>query len=142
MGKRRRSRELALQLLYQLDVHSAARPEPYFDEFWERHPVEPPVRDFVEALVRGTALHRTKIDEVIAQYAEHWDLERMAMVDRNVLRLGVFELLWFTETPPKVAINEALEVAKRFSTQESTRFINGILDRVHKELRPPFATPS
>jgi len=92
--------------------------------------------------VRGTALHRTKIDEVIAQYAEHWDLERMAMVDRNVLRLGVFELLWFTETPPKVAINEALEVAKRFSTQESTRFINGILDRVHKELRPPFATPS
>jgi N utilization substance protein B len=142
VGKRRRARELALQLLYQLDLHDAASPGPYFDEFWARHPVDAPVREFVEALVRGTTLHRGKIDELIAQYAEHWDLERMAVVDRNLLRLGIFELLWLPETPPKVAINEALEVAKRFSTQESTRFINGILDRVHKELRPPFATPS
>ena len=67
---------------------------------------------------------------------ENWEIERMAVVDRNILRQGIFELLWGADVPPKVAINEALEVAKKFSTQESSRFINGILDRIHKELRP------
>ena len=94
------------------------------------------VRDFAEALVRGTKLHEEKIDELISQYAQHWELERMAVVDRNILREGIFEILWAGDVPPKVAINEALEVAKKFSTQESSRFINGILDRIHKELRP------
>ena len=134
---RRKGRELALQLLYQLDVQGEARAEPYFGEFWSRHPVEADVREFAEALVRGTKLHQAKIDEMIAQYAEHWDLERMAVVDRNILREALFELLWFGEAPPKVVINEAVEVAKKFSTHESGRFINGILDRIHKELRPP-----
>ena len=137
MGKRRKSRELALQLLYQLDLQDAARAEPYLDEFWTRHPVDGEVRGFVESLVRGTKLHQQKIDEVIGQFAENWDLDRMAVVDRNILREGVFELMWMMEIPPKVAINEALEVAKKFSTRESSRFINGLLDRVHKELRPP-----
>jgi N utilization substance protein B len=136
VGRRRKSRELALQLLYQLDVQGEPSPEPYLDEFWARHPVDREVRGFVESLVRGTKQHQAKIDELIAQYAEHWDLERMAVVDRNILRQGIFELLWMTETPPKVVINEALEVAKKFSTRESSRFINGMLDRVHKELRP------
>ena len=95
------------------------------------------MRGFVESLVRGTKLHQQKIDEVIGQFAENWDLDRMAVVDRNILREGVFELMWMMEIPPKVAINEALEVAKKFSTRESSRFINGLLDRVHKELRPP-----
>jgi N utilization substance protein B len=134
---RRKARELALQLLYQLDVQDEARAEPHFSEFWGRHPVDAEVREFAEALVRGTKLHQDKIDELIEQYAEHWDLERMAVVDRNLLRLGIFELLWSGEAPPKVVINEAVEVAKKFSTQESGRFINGILDRIHKELRPP-----
>jgi transcription antitermination factor NusB len=137
MGKRRKSRELALQLLYQLDLQDAARAEPYLDEFWTRHPVDGEVRGFVESLVRGTKLHQQKIDEVIGQFAENWDLDRMAVVDRNILREGIFELLWMMEIPPKVAINEALEGAKKFSTRESSRFINGLLDRVHKELRPP-----
>ena len=137
MGKRRKSRELALQLLYQLDLQEAASAEPYLAEFWARHPVDDEVRDFAESLVRGTKLHQGKIDELIAQYAENWELERMAVVDRNILRDGVFELLWRADMPPKVAINEALEVAKKFSTRESSRFINGILDRVHKEHRPP-----
>ncbi len=136
MGKRRKSRELALQLLYQLDLQGESNPEPYLDEFWQRHPVDGEVREFAEFLVRGTKLHQGKIDEVIAQYAENWELERMAVVDRNILREGVFELLWMADVPPKVTINEALEVAKKFSTQESSRFINGILDRIHKELRP------
>jgi N utilization substance protein B len=136
MGKRRKGRELALQLLYQLDVQGEGSPGPHLDEFWARHPVDVEVREFAEALVRGTKLHEAKIDEVISQYAQHWELERMAVVDRNILREGIFEILWAGDVPPKVAINEALEVAKKFSTQESSRFINGILDRVHKELRP------
>ena len=136
MGKRRKARALALQLLYQLDVQGEGSPAPHLDEFWTRHPVDVEVRDFAEALVRGTKLHEAKIDELISHYALHWELERMAVVDRNILRQGIFEILWACDVPPKVAINEALEVAKKFSTQESSRFINGILDRIHKELRP------
>ncbi len=136
MGRRRKSRELALQLLYQLDVQGVGDPGPAFAEFWMRHPVDDEVREFAESLVRGAKLHQGKIDELIAQYAENWELERMAVVDRNILRGGIFELLWESDVPPKVAINEALEVAKKFSTQESSRFINGILDRMHKELSP------
>jgi N utilization substance protein B len=136
MGKRRKARELALQLLYQLDVQGESNPEPHFAEFWSRHPVDGEVKHFTETLVRGTKTHEPKIDELIDQYAENWELDRMAVVDRNILREGIFELLWMSEVPPKVAINEALEVAKKFSTTESSRFINGILDRIHKELRP------
>ena len=137
MGKRRKARELALQFLYQLDLQGEAEPSRQLPEFWGRHPVDQEVRSFAEQLVRGTKLHQGKIDELIAHYAEHWDLERMAVVDRNILREGIFELLWMSEVPPKVVINEALEIAKKFSTHESSSFINGILDRVHKELRPP-----
>ncbi len=137
MGKRRKARELALQLLYQLDLRGERDPGPHLPEFWSRHPVDAEVRTFTETLVRGTKLYQPKIDELITQYADHWDLERMAVVDRNILREGIFELVWMTEVPSKVAINEALEIAKKFSTQESTGFINGILDRARKELRPP-----
>jgi len=136
MGKRRKARELALQLLYQLDLQEESSPEPHLDEFWMRHPVDAEVREFTESLIRGTKLHEAKIDEMISGYAQNWEIERMAVVDRNILRQGIFELLWAEEVPPKVAINEALEVAKKFSTQESSRFINGVLDRIHKELRP------
>jgi N utilization substance protein B len=73
---------------------------------------------------------------VIAQFAEHWHLDRMAVVDRNILRMAVYELLWQSDVPPKVTINEAIEIAKKFGTRESSRFINGVLDRIHKELRP------
>jgi len=137
MGKRRKAREVALQLLYQLDVQGEANPEPHLPEFWTRHPVDREAREFAEILIRGTKLHEPKIDEMITQYAQNWELDRMAVVDRNILRQGIFELLWMEDVPSKVAINEALEVAKKFSTQESSRFINGILDRIHKELRPP-----
>ena len=136
MGRRRKARELALQLLYQLDVQGEDDPEPHFDDFWLRHPVDREARDFAESLVRGTKRHEAEIDGLISRYAENWELERMAVVDRNILRQGIFELLWATAIPPKVAINEALEVAKKFSTHESSRFINGILDRIHKEQAP------
>lgn len=136
MGQRRKAREIALQFLYQLDVQGESSPEPHLPEFWARHPVDAEARAFAEALVRGTKLHEDKIDGMISQYAENWELDRMAVVDRNILRQGIFELLWMEDVPPKVAINEALEIAKKFSTHESSRFINGVLDRIHKELRP------
>jgi transcription antitermination protein NusB len=136
MGRRRKARELALQLLYQLDVQGEDNPQPHLDDFWLRHPVDREARDFAESLVRGTKTHEAEIDELIARYAENWELDRMAVVDRNILRQGIFELRWTSGVPPKVAINEALEVAKKFSTHESSRFINGILDRIHKEQAP------
>lgn len=134
MGSRRKSRELALQLLYQLDLVQAADPSPFLGGFWLRHPVEDEIRAFAESLVLGTKEHQAKIDDLITQYAEHWELERMAVVDRNILRQGIYELLWQVQVPPKVVINEALEIARKYSTEQSTRFINGLLDRVRKEL--------
>ncbi len=135
MGKRRKAREVALQFLYQLDVYGENDPTPHGDEFWSRHPVDPATRIFADGLVRGAKENQPKTDQIIAQYAEHWDLDRMAVADRNILRLAVYEMLWRDDAPPKVVINEAIEIAKKFGTQESSRFINGILDRVHKELR-------
>jgi len=136
VGRRRQGRELALQLLYELDLRGAGDPGEIADDFWRRQTVPDEVRAFADGMVRGTKTHQSKIDELIVRFAEHWDLDRMAVVDRNILRAGIFELLWVPAVPPKVAINEALEIAKKFSTEESTRFINGILDRVRRELCP------
>jgi len=138
MSKRRKGREVALQFLYQLDLNGDDDPLPHDEEFWARHPVDDDTRAFADALVRGTKSNQAKIDHAIVQFAEHWDLDRMAVVDRNILRLAVYELLWMADVPPKVAINEAIEIAKKFGTKESSRFINGLLDRIHKELRPTF----
>ena len=137
-GKRRKAREVALQFLYQLDLNGDDDPIPHDEEVWGRHPVDDETRAFADARVRGVKGNQAKIDHAISQFAEHWDLERMAVVDRNILRLAVYELLWTAEVPPKVAINEAIEIAKKFGTKESSRFINGLLDRIHKELRPTF----
>ncbi|HXH81858.1 MAG TPA: transcription antitermination factor NusB [Candidatus Tectomicrobia bacterium] len=134
-GKRRKAREIALQFLYQLDQHGAADPAPHAGDFWERHPVAPDTRRYAEELVRGATRRHDEIDAIIAQCAERWDLERMAVVDRNILRLAVYELLWEPAVPPKVVINEAIEIAKKFGTGESGRFINGVLDRILKEHR-------
>ena len=137
MGRRRKARETALQFLYQLDVRSSDDLTSQAAEFWSRHPADPGARAFAEELVGGTKQNQGKIDGLIAQSAEHWDLERMSAVDRNILRAAVYELLWHPEVPPKVAINEAIEIAKKFGTQESSRFINGVLDRIAREFRAP-----
>jgi transcription antitermination factor NusB len=137
VGRRRQSRECALQLLYELDVRGDSDPGPAIEAFWRRQPpASDEVRAFAEGLVRGVKAHQIEIDDLIAKFAEHWDLDRMAVVDRNLLRAGIWELLWGVDVPPKVAINEALEIARRFSTEESTRFVNGLLDRVRRELCP------
>ena len=136
MGKRRKAREVALQFLYQLDQTGAADPAPFETDFWSRHPVDDEARSFAASLVRGAKNQQAKIDAIITESTEHWDLERMAVVDRNILRMAVYELLCEPGVPGKVAINEAIEIAKKFGTAESSRFINGVLDRIHRELRP------
>ena len=136
VGRRRQARECALQLLYELDVRGDSDLGPVIDAFWRRQAVPDDVRTFADGLVRGVKAHQIEIDDLIAKFAEHWDLDRMAVVDRNLLRAGIWELLWGVDVPPKVAINEALEIARRFSTEESTRFVNGLLDRVRRELCP------
>jgi len=131
---RRKSRELALQMLFQLDM-GGQDPEQVRRTFWsERTDLEESVRDFADQIF-GIAADRTKeIDEIIERNAEHWRMERMAAVDRNLLRAGVAEFLGFPKTPRPVVINEALEIARRFSTPESVQFINGVLDSVAREL--------
>jgi N utilization substance protein B len=89
--------------------------------------------------VRGSKQQQAKIDQLLTQYVEHWDLDRMAVVDRNILRMAAYELLWQPGVPPKAAINEAIEIAKKFGTTESSRFINGVLDRILREHRPASA---
>jgi N utilization substance protein B len=136
MTKRRKAREIALQFLYQLDVWGADDPSPYEVDFWAEHGADGETRTYARTLVTGTKANQAAIDDLLGRVTEHWELERMAVVDRNILRLAVYELGWQPDVPPKVAINEAIEIAKKFGTRESSRFINGVLDRVGKELRP------
>jgi transcription antitermination protein NusB len=139
MGKRRKAREVALQFLYQLDLHEVNDPASQEADFWARHPVDDDTRAFADGLVRGSKQHQTKIDQLLAECAEHWDLDRMAVVDRNILRMAAYELLWHPDVPPKAVINEAIEISKKFGTAESSRFINGVLDRILRERRPATA---
>ncbi len=134
MGTRRKSRELALQMLFQADM-GGQNMDQVRRTFWgERGPVAQEVRNFAEDLFR-TAMERAgEIDELIERHAQHWRMERMAAVDRNLLRSGVAEFLGFPETPKPVVINEALEIARKFSSPESVQFINGVLDSVAREL--------
>ena len=136
MPSRRRSRQRALQILYLWDVRRQAVPEAieaYYGTLWSEESAEPPQRDdFVELLVSGTVEHVEEVDGHITRHAEHWRLERMPAVDRNILRLAVFEML-HGGTPAAVVIDEALELARRFSNEESVQFVNGVLDAVRRE---------
>ncbi len=133
-GTRRKSRELALQMLFQLDMGKQTTDE-VRKTFWsERRDLDGKVRGFADDLFRVAAERTAEIDEIIERNAEHWRMERMAAVDRNVLRAGIAEFLGFPDTPRPVVINEALEIARRFSTPESVQFINGVLDSVAREL--------
>ena len=134
MGTRRKSRELALQMLFQADMGKQDA-EQVRKTFWrERGDLSGEVRDFAEDLFRVATSRREEIDGLIEGHAEHWRMERMAAVDRNRCAQQVAELLGFPATPRAVVINEALEIARRFSSPESVQFINGVLDSVGKEL--------
>ncbi len=133
MRKRSKAREYALQALYQLDVRREASAEA-IAAFWQEHSPPADVKLFADRLVRGTREHLADIDPLITHHASNWSLGRMGVVDRNILRLGVFELLFLKDVPPKVTINEAVELAKRFGDTDTGKFINGILDAIHKSL--------
>jgi N utilization substance protein B len=138
VGARRKARELALQMLFEHDVAGTA-PDDMFRRSGDLHKVSEGVRDFTKRLVSGTLEHRDSLDAMISKQAEHWRLMRMPIVDRNILRMALFELLHEPDTPRPVVIDEALEIAKRFSTPRSSQFINGILDGVLKSGRSDLA---
>ncbi len=130
MTRRSRGREVALQVLYQVEQNPGI-PAEEIRRFIERRLLEDrKLCEFTEGLTAGVKEHQARIDAMISQVAENWRLDRMAAIDRNILRLGAYEMLFCPEVPAKVAINEALELAKRYSTAQSSRFVNGILDRV------------
>lgn len=139
MASRRSVREWTVQLLFQADLNPGNQDE-QFAAFWEDHKVPEKARVQVETTVRGVLAHRETIDEMISRFAENWTMKRMASIDRNVIRLGVYEMLHRSDIPPVVSINEAVDLAKYFNSAESGRFVNGILDRVRKEIDRPART--
>ena len=134
MGQRRKSRELCLQMLFQWDMGKQT-PEQVRSTFWaERASVDDATRGFADDLFNVATERHEQIDDLIQKHAQHWRMDRMAAVDRNVLRASVAEFLGYQRTPRPVIINEALEIARKFSSPESVQFINGVLDSVGKEL--------
>ncbi len=128
-GKRRQSREFALQVLYQWEI-TGQDAAGALAQFRQHLSPEETRDEFMESLVRGVLDHREEIDRMIEDHSENWRLERMPVVDRNVLRIAAFELLYCEDIPPKATLNEAIELGKRFGSEESGSFINGILDRI------------
>ena len=134
MGTRRKSRELALQMLFQSDMGRQSSDQ-VEKTFWEeREDLEETVRGFAQDLFRTAMERREEINLLIEKHTQHWRMDRMATVDRNILRAGVAEFLGFPKTPRPVVINEALEIARKFSSPEGINFINGVLDSVAKDL--------
>ena len=164
MGKRREARERAVQFLFQQDLNAPENLDEALDQFWASQgsaaragekgvatwgqkvelppptPEEAAVRLFADPLIRGALEHRDEADEIIKSHAKNWDLPRIAAVDRNILRLAIYEMLHRDDIPPVVSINEAVDIAKKFSTQDSGKFVNGILDKVRSELLRPART--
>lgn len=154
MGIRRLARERAVQFLYQFDVNPPDNLEKALDYFWQRlsfagdHEMGAPqvdpdseeetaVRAFADPLIIGTVKHLPAIDAELTRYSKNWKIHRIAAVDRNILRLAIYEMRYREDIPPIVSIDEAIDIAKKFSTEESGKFINGILDRVRQEILRP-----
>lgn len=130
-GSRRKARELALQMLFQYDI-AGNDPETVVLTFEELQKARPPIRDFAIRIFQGTVTHLETIDGMIVAQAENWRISRMAVVDRNIIRMSIYEFLHESDTPKLVIIDEAIEIAKKFGTQKSSQFINGILDGILK----------
>jgi transcription antitermination protein NusB len=136
MGKRRVARQAAVQYHFWRDLNGGGSPEK-IEEFWEFCPATPRVREFALPLIEGMIEHLDEIDERIRRYCANYEFHRISAVDRNVLRLAIYEMLHRDDIPPVVSINEAIELAKTFGGAESGRFVNGILDRVKDDLSRP-----
>jgi N utilization substance protein B len=139
MRKRTKAREYALQILYQVDL-TRTDPASSLQDFWTYRQAPQEIQAFATHLVQGTLARLEEIDRMIASHADNWEIARMAVVDRNILRLGAYELLHVEDVPPKVCLNEAVELAKRFGDEESSKFVNGILDAIHKAHARPSDT--
>jgi N utilization substance protein B len=137
MGDRRKSRELALQALFALDLNRADS-QPQIDAFIEQHgeDLSEPTRLFFRMLVDGVVGNQENIDSLLDQWAKNWKISRMPAVDRNIMRIAVFEMLNLPDIPPSVSINEAVEIGKKFGTRDSGPFINGVLDRIRAQHEP------
>lgn len=133
MGVRRKGREYALQALYLSDVTRLEPTQALKHVLKGDPPPEKAIADFAHKLTAGAAAHLTDLDEIIIRYAQNWEMKRMAALDRNVLRLGTYELIYETDTPVSVIIDEAVEIAKTYSTGDSGKFVNGILDKIKNE---------
>lgn len=131
--KRRKAREYALQILFQIDFKGKKITDKDFETFWSDKDVSEDIKRFTESLVNGTLNKLNEIDSKIEKVAENWIINRMAAVDRNILRIAAYEILCRKDIPSAVTINEAIEIAKKFSTAEAAPFINGILDKLAKE---------
>ena len=139
MGTRRQARELALQFLYQFDSLKESSSnsediEELLSFFWDGNdiPCDEDTKEFSSILVMGSCSNLPRIDEILTSYSDHWRLKRMPTIDRNILRIAIYELLYLSNIPPPVTINEAVELGKRFGTEESGAFINGILDKIRE----------
>jgi N utilization substance protein B len=143
MGKRREGREVALQLLFHWDLNVR---QPLTSEdlefFWQFRQTQRNVQSHAAALLAGVIAHQALIDEKITSYTANYELKRISAVDRNILRIAIYEMLYAMDVPPLVAMNEAIEIAKKFGTEDSSKFVNGILDRVKLDLNRPFRTVS
>jgi len=139
MGKRREGREAAVQFLFQDDLNKtdAAAVAEALEEFWTLRESSARTRQFATELIQGVLANHDAIDERIKKVTANYELHRIAPVDRNVLRVAIYEMLYTSEVPPVVCINEAIEIAKRFGSEDSGRFVNGILDRLKEEVARP-----
>ncbi|MBU3911941.1 MAG: transcription antitermination factor NusB [Candidatus Omnitrophica bacterium] len=132
MRKRTLARECALKILYKIEIAKDSVQDS-FDDFWSSQKKAEGVKSFAETLVRGTRENVAKLDELISKYTENWDIKRIAVIDKNIMRLSIFELLYMDDIPAKVSINEAIELAKKYGDVDSGKFVNGILDKIRKE---------
>lgn len=134
MGRRRMARELAVQFLYQVDIIGKKELPQLLEDFWQEHNVSSEIKDYSDRLIKLVIEKQPDIDKFIAQYTTNWDITRIAVVDRNVLRSAVCELLYMEDIPPIVSINEAVDVAKKYGSADSGKFVNGILDKIRIEM--------
>ena len=137
LRKRTQARECALQILYQYEMNPEPMPE-ILKKFWSQQDetFSAEVRSFAEKLALGTVEHQGEIDKVVERYADNWELSRMAMIDRNIMRFATYELLYLADVPPKVTLNEAVNLAKKFSQEGSGKFVNGVLDKINHTEKP------
>ncbi len=133
MGKRRKARESTLQILFQLEFNGKEL-ENIFESFWHEKKTSEEIKEYSRWLVEGIVSHRDRIDRLIQSVSENWRIDRMALVDRNVLRIAVYELIYEEKLAPAIVIDEAIEITKKYSSEEAATFVNGILDAVRKKL--------